>query len=265
MSQSPVPAGATEHRVRLHAGRAAAVIAASLVLSIIASVAVASRAYERRGDKAWDAGRTITVKGSSRQRVRSDLAVWRIRVEGEGKKLDEAYAAVEAGAAQVRAFLDGAKFKDVKIELLPIRTEVHHVRDKSGETTRAVDGYELSRTFIVTTPDVEGVAKAAGSVTDLIKDGVLVFGGAPEYTYTKLTDMRVAILGEASRDARVRAEEIAKNAGSRVGEVRSAQTSPLQIVKPDSTDVSGYGSYDTETIEKDVFAVVTLTLAVEPE
>lgn len=265
MSPTPAPTGATEHRVRIDAGRAAAVIAASLILSLVASVMVASRAYQRRGQDASDAYRTITVKGSSRQRVTSDLAVWRIRVEGEGKKLDEAYAAVEKGAARVRAFLDGAGFKDARIDLSPIQTEVHHVRDKSGERTREVDGYELSRSFVVTTPDVGAVASAAGKVTDLIKEGVLVFGSPPEYTYTKLTEMRVAIFGEASRDARTRAEEIARNAGSRVGEVRSAQTSPLQVLRPDSTEVSGYGSYDTQTVEKDVFAVVTLTLAVEPE
>ncbi len=268
MSETPVPAppgGATEHRLRIDAGRAVAIIAASLILSIVASVTIASRAYQKTERVGWESSRTITVKGSSRQRVKSDLAVWQIRVEGEGKKLDEAYLGVEAAAAQVRAFLDASKFKDVKIELSPIRTEVHYVRDKSGEDTREVDAYELSRTFTVTTPDVDAVASAAGKVTDLIKDGVLVFGSTPEYTYTKLTEMRVAILGEASKDARTRAEEIARNAGSRVGEVRSAQTSPLQVVKPDSTDVSGYGSYDTETIEKDIFAVVTLTLAVEPE
>jgi len=265
MSQTPVPAGATEHRVRIDAGRAAAVIAASLILSIVASVFVASRAYQKRGEGTRDAYRTITVKGSSRQRVKSDLAVWRIRVEGEGKKLDEAYGAVERSAARVKSFLDAAGFKNAKVELSPINTQVHHVRDSRGERTREVGGYELSRSFVVTSPDVDAVASAAGKVTDLIKEGVLVFGSPPEYTYTKLTEMRVAILGEASRDARTRAQEIARNAGSRVGEVRSAQTSPLQIVKPDSTDVSGYGSYDTETIDKDVFAVVTLTLAVEPE
>jgi hypothetical protein len=266
MSPTPVPpGGATEHRVRLDAGRTVAVVAACLVLSLVVSVTVASRAYERRGQSASDAYRTITVKGSSRQRVRSDLAVWRISVQGEGKTLEDAFAAVEVAAARLRAFLDAAGFSGAKVALSPIATEVHYARDARGAETRAVDSYELSRSFVVTTPDVEAVAKAAGSVTDLIKDGLLVFAGPPQYTYTRLGEMKVAILGEASRDARTRAEEIARNAGSRVGEVRSAQTSPLQVVQPDSTDVSGYGSYDTSTIEKDVFAVVTLTLAVEPE
>lgn len=265
MSPTPVPAGATEHRVRIDAGRAALVIALCLIVSIVASVLVASSAYKKRSERAWDASRTITVKGSSRQRVRSDLAVWRISVKGEGKKLEDAYAAVEDAAARLRDFLDASGFKNARVELSPIETEVHHARDGRGDQTREVEAYELSRSFTVTTSDVDGVATAAGKVTDLIKQGVLVFGSPPQYTYTKLPDMRIAILGEASRDARTRAEEIAKNAGSRVSEVRSAQTSPLQVVQPDSTETSGYGSYDTVTIEKDVYAVVTLTLGVEPQ
>ena len=72
----------------------------------------------------------------------------------------------------------------------------------------------------------------------------------------------MAILGDASKDARARADEVARNAGSTVGEVRSAHMSPLQIVRPNSTDVSGEGRYDTATIDKDVYAVVTLTFAI---
>jgi hypothetical protein len=265
MSPTPDVAGATEHRVRVDAGRAALVIALSLTVSLVASVLVASSAYRTRGRLASDAARSITVKGSSRQRVRSDLAVWRIRVQGSGKELALAYAGVEDARAKVQAFLDGARIAGAKVELSPIQTEIHYKPDRSGEPTRTVDSYEMNRTFVVTTGDVEGVAGAAGTVTDLIKDGVLVFSGVPEFTYTKLADMKVAIFGDASRDARTRAEEIARSAGSRVGEVRWAQTSPLQVMKPDSTDVSGGGTYDTQTIEKDVFAVVTLTLAVAPE
>jgi hypothetical protein len=37
----------------------------------------------------------------------------------------------------------------------------------------------------------------------------------------------------------------------------------LQITQPNSTEVAGYGLYDTSTIDKDVTAVVTVTFGVD--
>ncbi|HRI54143.1 MAG TPA: SIMPL domain-containing protein, partial [Pseudomonadota bacterium] len=71
------------------------------------------------------------------------------------------------------------------------------------------------------------------------------------------------ILGEATKDARTRADEIAANSGCSIGEVRQAQMGVIQITQPDSTEVSGYGRYDTSTIDKDVSVVVSLTLGIE--
>lgn len=50
--------------------------------------------------------------------------------------------------------------------------------------------------------------------------------------------------------------------GSRVelpAAVRNARMGVLQIVRPELTEVSSGGIYDTSTIEKDVTAVVSLT------
>lgn len=251
-----------EHNVKVSMLSSALVLGAAVVVSAVTSVWVASRAYQERGREGREAGQTIVVKGSSRQRITSDLANWRIVVRGEGKDLPGTYDALAAGAARVERFLTEQGFAPGAWTLGAIETTTFFARDEKGNSTREVTGYALSRDFSLETPDVARVAKAAGEVTTLIKEGVLVFSGTPQFYYSKLPDMRVAILGEASRDARVRAEEVAKNAGSVVGEVRGAQMGPLQVVRPNSTEVSYGGVYDTGTIEKDVTAVVTVTFAI---
>ena len=70
-------------------------------------------------------------------------------------------------------------------------------------------------------------------------------------------------IGEASKDARVRADQIAMHTGCRVTGVRNARMGVLQITRPFSTEVSDSGMNDTSSIEKDVMSVVTLTLGVE--
>ena len=84
----------------------------------------------------------------------------------------------------------------------------------------------------------------------------------PEFTYSKLADKRVDMLAKAAKDARIRAEAIALQAGSEVGGLKRVNTGGFQITVPNSTKVSSWGSYDTTTIKKDITAVMGVTFAV---
>ncbi|MBK8913827.1 MAG: SIMPL domain-containing protein [Phycisphaerales bacterium] len=250
-----------ETRVHLaHLGRAAGVVALGVTVSLITSTVVAARAYERRGIAASGEVRSITVKGSVRRPIRADQAVWRVEVSGEAAALPDAYAALEQATGQVHAFLTARGFAEGQMGLSAIDTRTYYQRDAKGMETREIAGQRLSRVFTISTPEVDRVAQAAGSVTELLREGVSVSSAAPEYSFTRLGDLRIELMGEAAADARLRAERIAQAAGSRITEVRSASMGVLQVTQPHSTEVSGYGIYDTSTIDKDVVAVVTLTL-----
>ena len=223
---------------------------------------MASRAYRGRDEDASLERRTLSVKGLARKRIRSDVAVWEIEVKGEAAALEGAYDALETGLSKVLEFLKRRGFPDSEIAHGAIRTETHYRRDADGEETREVAAYTLRRELTVTSGEVERVAGTAGEVTRLIREGVLVVSSAPEFYYTRIADLKIELMGLASQDARNRAEEIASNAGSRVGAVRSARMGVLQITRPHSTEVSSYGIYDTDTITKDVRAVVTVTFGI---
>lgn len=250
------------YTVRISLLGTALILALGVGVSIVTSAVVASRAYQARGEQVAQHDRAITVKGSARKSIRSDLAVWRITVRAEHAELKEAFAVLNGGIAKVRAFLESKGFKNDEIGLAAIATETLYEHDKEGNATNTITGYRLERMLGVTTPDVDRVNQTAGEVTQLIEEGIFVVSLPPEYHYTKLADLKVAMMGEASKDARARAEEIAQNAGCNVAEVRSAQMGVLQITRPHSTDVSSYGIYDTSTIDKDIQAVVTLTFGV---
>ena len=85
----------------------------------------------------------------------------------------------------------------------------------------------------------------------------------PEYLYTKLADVRTVMLGEATKDARTRAESIARAAGSDIGAVREVRMGVFQITPRNSTEVNDYGINDTSSLEKDITAVVRVTFAVK--
>jgi len=252
-----------EYRVHLNLISTAAVVVLGVGVSLVTSTAVASRAYRERGTQAATREQSITVKGAARQTIQSDLAVWHIQVQGEGKQLPEAFRTLEAGVQRVQTFLASKGYQPAEIGLAAIGTETIFERDKDGQETNVVDRYRLQRAFTITTPEVNRVNQTAGEVTQLIQEGVFVVSLPPEYYYSKVAELKIAIMGLASKDARARADEIARNAGCVVTDVRQAHMGVLQITRPNSTQVSDYGIYDTSTIAKDVQAVVTLTLGIQ--
>jgi len=254
-----------EYLVRLNFLGGAVLAAAVAATSLVTSVAVASRAYEGRSREASRVARQISVKGYARTRVRSDRAVWRVLVRGEARELREAFEVLERGTARVREFLAARGFPSGELEVSAIETTAHFARDARGEATREVVSHSLERAFTVTTGDLDRVAAAAGEVTGLLREGIEVVSSGPEYTYTRIADLKVRVLGEATRDARERADEIASRSGCRVSDVRWAQMGVLQITRPDSTEVSSSGQYDTSTVAKDVSVTVSAAFGLAEE
>jgi hypothetical protein len=236
----------------------ALVVVLGIGASVVTSTVVASRAYVHRGRQG-----SIQVKGYARKRVESDLGVWRIEVAGEGPTLADAFARLDISVRRIERFLAEHGFPGDAVALGAIDTTTHHSRTRDGRATRDVEGYTLSRRFVVTSGDVTRIARAAGEVTSLLGDGVQVRSRPPEFTCSRIGAIKIDILGDAAGDARRRAEEIAHNAGSVVGEVLNSRMGVLQITRPHSTDVSSYGIYDTTTIPKDVSVVVTAEFAIE--
>ena len=111
--------------------------------------------------------------------------------------------------------------------------------------------------------DVYNIQKTHSQITELLGKGVRVKPSHPEFTYSKLADKRVDMLAKAAKDARVRAEAIALQAGSEVGGLKRVNTGVFQITVPHSTRGSSWGSYDTSTIKKDITAVMGVTFAVK--
>ena len=82
-------------------------------------------------------------------------------------------------------------------------------------------------------------------------------------TYSKLADRRVDMLAKAAKDARIKAEEIDLQADSEVGGLKRVNTWVFQKTFPNSMKVSGWGSYDTSTIKKDITTDIGLTFTVK--
>jgi hypothetical protein len=237
------------------------VFAAGLALAIglVLGSAIFSWGFMRskKGDQ------TITVTGSARKRIRSDLVIWKAGVSYQSAVLSDAYRALAESVPRVKAYMISKGIAENQITISSISSQTLHAKSNDGEDTGQVTGYSLKQELEVRSNDVDKVAKIAREATELINQGILIESMPPEYHYTKLGDLKIEMLADAAKDAQLRAKKIAESTGSSIGSVRSARMGVLQITPADSNEVSGEGMNDTSALEKDITAVVNISFAVD--
>ena len=234
-------------------------IGTSLGLALIVSSMVLGWAYSnsKKGDEA------ITVTGSAKKRITSDLVVWSAGVSVEKPTLTDAYKELSDSIPRIKQYLISKGIPEDQMTVSSITTTQMKGRDSEGNETSQVLGYTLGQDITVRSNDVAKIGQIAREATELINQGILIQSGAPAYYYTQIGDLKIEMLGEAAKDAKERAERIASSTGNSIGSVRSAKMGVLQITAADSTEVSDYGVYNTSTIEKDMTAVVNVSFAVD--
>jgi hypothetical protein len=164
---------------------------------------------------------------------------------------------------KVKNYLTGKGFEEEKLKFSAITTTTLYATNTQGYKTEQVTGYRLSQRVSIESSDVDKIDKLSREATELINQGVEIDSYQPKFFYTKLGDLKVEMIGLASEDAKMRAEQIAKSTGDDIGEVRSSRTGVIQITAKNSTDVSDYGINDTSSLEKKITAVVSISFSID--
>ena len=205
---------------------------------------------------------TITVTGSARKRIKSDLVIWKAGVSYQAPVLADAYRSLSENVPRVKAYLVSKGIPENEITISSISSQTLHARDSDGQDTGQITGYSLRQELEVRSNDVDKIARVAREATELINQGILLESMAPQYHYTKLGEEKITMLAEAAKDAKKRAEQVAASTDSTIGSVRTARMGVLQITPADSNDVSDSGMNDTSSLDKDITAVVNLSFEI---
>ena len=205
---------------------------------------------------------TITVTGSAKRQIRSDLVVWRGSFSAQSAEIQAAYAQLRADQGRVKAYLVSKAIPEDSLVFGSINTRIFYALGPGGRETSTVTGYRLMQTVEVRSREVEHVGEVARAATELLNQGIRFESNSPEYLYTKIADLKVSMLADATKDAKARAAEMARNSGSRIGRLRSARMGVFQITPAFSTMVSDYGINDTSSLLKDITAVVSVSFEI---
>jgi uncharacterized protein len=204
----------------------------------------------------------LLITGSAKRPIKSDYIVWRVAVSSQQPTAQLAYQQLKGWTERVQRYLKEAKIPESEISLNSLET-VAIPEVINGRETGKTLAYKLSQRLEIRSNQVDRYAKLSQQITELINEGVPLTSEPPEYLYNELSKLRIEMVAEATKDAKARAESIAKSTGNRVGGVRSADTGVFQITPRYSTAVSNGGSYDTSSIEKDITAVVSVKFGIE--
>jgi hypothetical protein len=187
---------------------------------------------------------TIMVTGLAEKDFVSDLIVWNGSYARKSLDLKTAYATLKQDETTIRQYLRGKGIADVEMVFssVVINKEFNTKTDENGRAAaQEFTGYNLTQTVKVESVNVDKIEKISREVTELIESGIELNSSPPDYYYSKLTDVKIDLLGKASADARSRAETIAKNSGSSLGKLRKANMGVFQITGKNSNEDYSYG------------------------
>jgi hypothetical protein len=229
-----------------------------LAIGLIVSAVIVTQALER----IKLANEKITVKGFAEEIITSDVAVWRGKVVSRSENLQKAYERLERDTQTLLTYLYKEGVPSEQIESSPVLTSTQYKLNDRGQRTSEIDGYVLEQQIELNSSDVPLVTRLSKESSQLIKQNMEFMSFAPQYFYSAFNDIKVRLIGKATQNAKLRAEQFAQNSGIQISHLKSARQGVFQVTPIHSTDISGYGRYDTNTVKKSIKAVVTIDYAI---
>ncbi len=214
--------------------------------------------------------KTIEVKGSAKKNIESDLITWSASYTVWDTNLPNAYDKIKDDSDKVAAFLKEKGIADKDITFSQISTsktfdkmEVKQppingiAQPSQWIDTDHVKTFALAQSVTIESQDMKRVPEVARSITSLIKDGIEIDSGTPSYLYTQLSELKINMLADATKDATTRAQQIVSNANGHLGKLVEAKMGVMQIDPKGSSATSAEGNNDTTSYEKEITAIVT--------
>lgn len=226
-------------------------------IAIITASYLLSDAYHKRAQPIG----SISVTGSGSENFTSDLIVWEGQFVRVFPVLKQAYEDLNADKETVRTYLIEKGIPPENIVFNSVQT--NEQRDNQYQNGNYVGSifkaYELIQSVKIESTNVELIESISREITELLNKGAQFNSTPPRYYYTKIADLKIAMISKATEDARIRAEKIAENSGGKLGDLNNASMGVFQITGQNSgEDYSWGGVYNTH--DKKKTASITMRL-----
>lgn len=182
---------------------------------VIASLILANAVLNRNRPQG-----NILVTGLGESNFTSDLVVWEGEFNRESTELKTAYSNLEADRNAVTEYLKTKGIPKESLIFKAVTTNRLYKQNYSNEGNyvgQTFQGYQLNQALVIESKEVEKVEKISREITELLNQGIVFYSQQPRYYYTGLESLKLEMIAKATEDARIRAERIAENSGSELG------------------------------------------------
>ena len=207
---------------------------------------------------------SVTVTGSAYEIVQSDSGNLEISLSVRRPTKAIAYSTAKKQLPEILKYLESKGFDTKKdVDVKSMNGYESYKYTPNGVNNNEIAYYQLSQPIVIKSNDVNKIKDISLDITSLMDKGIDIDVRNANYSYSKLSDLKVDLLNRATKDAKQRASAMLKSTNNRVGKIESVRMGVFQITPVDSTDVSDMGINDTSTIEKKITAVSNVTFKVK--
>jgi len=176
--------------------------------------------------------RTVVVKGLAEREVPADIAIWPITYNVADNDLISLFEKIETQNTMVMRFLKSNGFSDQEISV-----SAPSIIDKQAQSYANSDRirfrYSGRSTITVYTKKVDLVRKTMKKLVELGRQGIVIKGedydNKTEFLFTRLNEIKPAMIEEATKKAREVALKFAKDSNSKLGKIKRARQGQFSI------------------------------------
>ena len=171
--------------------------------------------------------RQVTVKGLAEREVEANNVNWPMQYSVAGNDLMSLYDQITAYNNKIVAFLtsNGITAGEISIGT----PDTYNALTNQYSSGNFKYNYSLSCTVTVTSSKVKLVQELIGRQSELLKEGIPISNSYINYQYTALNDIKPDMIAEATKNAREAAAQFAKDSGSKVGKMKTANQGQFSI------------------------------------
>jgi len=183
------------------------------------------------------ASRYVEVKGLAEQEVAADLALWPLRFVATANDLAIAQTKIARDIREVFVFLTRHGIDTSGVQLLALEVSDAEANRFQGE--RGGTRFVIQQTVMVRSNKPEVVLNASQRVSEMVRAGVVLsssgeYGiGGPTFVFTRLNELKPAMVNKATANARAAAEQFAEDSRTTLGDIRYANQGVFVILPRD--------------------------------
>lgn len=217
--------------------------------------------------------RFISVKGFAEREVKADLVIWSFNIRMTSNDLQEGNASLEKATKKVNEFLikNGISPKEITQQDLTVTDK--QANEYGGQNSTERFRYIIQETIEVRSNNVELVQSVSRMTNELLNAGVALSttndyrGAGMRFIFTKLNEIKPAMLSEATRNAKMAAEQFTKESQTQLGKMRKANQGLFSILDRDESlaggGEGGYYASGTSDLYKKIRVVISVEYSIQ--